>query len=162
MKKSMTIFGRFGNARRNYMLCRRYPFLRPWNRFSGKLVRPYDYSYTELDALPTGWYKRFGLLMCKELRSALIGDDDLDRWRIVQIKEKYGELRLYDNGHNINSAVPSIINKYTLISRYTCVCCGNDATKVTLGWVLPYCDDCCPDENAAPIGEYYKEEYDLE
>ena len=147
----------------NKELCRRYPFLTPWNRFTGDMIRPYDWSYTELDMMPDGWRKRFGLNMCQELRTALIGDDDLYSWRIVQMKEKYGELRVCDNGTVRGSQVPNILNKYEFISRYVCINCGADATRVTLGWISPYCDKCCPDhEEWLPVGEYYKEENDIE
>ena len=148
--------------RENKKLCEMYPFLIPWNRFTGEPIRKYDYSYTELDAMPDGWRKRFGLNMCRELRSALIGDNDLDRWKIVQMKEKYGELRLYDNGHKIGSLVPGIIARYQLTSMYTCIICGENATRVTLGWISPYCDKCCPDQKWEQIGEFYKEANELE
>lgn len=90
----------------NKELCDRYPFLIPWNRFSGKLITEakdggywpgepdkvpeYDYEYTELDDLPDGWRVAFGDQMCEEIREALIEDGDLDRYRVVQVKEKYG------------------------------------------------------------------------
>lgn len=160
-------------ARRNKSLCKRYPFLIPWNRFSGKLITEcqkgergywpgnpdkipkYDWSFTELDDMPQGWRDAFGIQMCEEIRQALIEDDYLENWRIVQMKEKYGELRLYDSGTRKNSRVPEIIEKYTVISRRTCIVCGKPATKMTVGWISPYCDKCCPDRNAVPIDEYY-------
>lgn len=92
----------------NKRLCDRYPFLVPWNRWSGKLITDcaagetgfwpgdpdkipeYEYEYTELDDMPNGWRDAFGKQMCEEIREALIEDGDLDRWRIVQLKEKYG------------------------------------------------------------------------
>ena len=76
--------------RENKDLCERYPFLIPWNRWSGDPVSDYEYRYTELDNMPEGWRRAFGLRMCEDLRNALIDDNDLDRWRIVQLKEKYG------------------------------------------------------------------------
>lgn len=97
MKKILTMIGRFGKwiekrktIRENKRLCKRYPFLIPWNRFTGKFIQSYDYSFTELDSMEDGWRKAFGLKMCEEIREALIEDNDLYRWRIVQMKEKYG------------------------------------------------------------------------
>lgn len=163
------------NIRINKKLCKRFPFLIPWNRFSGKLItdcdeceegycpgdpekyQKYNYEYTELDDMPKGWRKAFGIQMCEDIRSALIDDDDLDRWRIVQLKEKYGELRLYDNGHKCDSLVPFIIGKYEAKSRYTCICCGERATRMTTGWIMPLCDKCCAKEKSVPISEYYEE-----
>ena len=162
--------------RENKKLCERYPFLIPWNRWSGKLITDcskglmgywpgdpdnipdYDFSYTELDDMPDGWRRAFGLRMCEDLRNALIDDNDLDRWRIVQMKEKYGELRLYDNGHKIGSTVPMIIDRYAKLSVITCIQCGAPATRVTTGWISPYCDKCCPEEQFVPINEFYKED----
>ena len=144
----------------NKRLCDRYPFLVPWNRWSGKLITDcaagetgfwpgdpdkipeYEYEYTGLDDMPNGWRKAFGELMCEEIREALIEDGDLDRWRIVQLKEKYGQLRLYDNGHKEGSRIPDIIAKYEAISEHTCIECGKPATRITTGWICPWCDDC--------------------
>lgn len=171
--------GQFGNwlrrartKHRNRKLCKRFPFLIPWNRWSGCLITEcqkgkrgywpgnpdaipsYDYSYTELDNMPTGWRTAFGIEMCEEIRKALVEDGDLDRWRIVQMKEKYGELRLYDNGYKVGSRIPSIIAKYQGRSVHTCVICGKPATKMTIGWICPFCDECCQDDTAVPIDEY--------
>ena len=38
-----------------------------------------------------------------------------------------------------------------------CVCCGKPATRITSGWISPYCDACCPEEASVPIDQYYKE-----
>lgn len=27
----------------------------------------------------------------------------------------------------------------------TCIVCGEPATRMTRGWICPYCDECCPD-----------------
>ena len=87
-------------------MCEKYPFLIPWNRWSGKLITEakdggywpgvpdkvpeYDYEFTEADDMPDGWWIAFGEQMCDEIKEALIEDGDLDRWRIVQLKEKWG------------------------------------------------------------------------
>lgn len=161
----------------NKRLCERYPFLIPWNRFSGMLITEaqhggywpgspneipdYDYEYTELDELPEGWVKAFGEKMCEEIRDALIDDGDLDRWRIVQAKEKYGSLVIYDNGIKEGSRVHDIIDKYKNISGWTCIVCGKPATRITTGWISPFCDDCCincGNGRSVAIEEYYKED----
>jgi ferredoxin len=172
----VNVFKRWVEKRRtvhkNKELCSRYPFLIPWNRFTGELHidrsdwgrmkanKLYDWSYTELDAMPQGWRKAFGIQMCDDLLNALIEDDDVDRWRIVQMKEKYGQLRLYDNGHKSGSVIPFIISKYEGISERTCIHCGAPATRITLGWISPYCDKCCPEGNSMPIDEFFEEEKD--
>lgn len=160
MKKNSimrTLFGKIENRK----LCKRFPFLIPWNRFTGKKVPHYDYSYTELDTLPDGWRKAFGVRMCDEIREALIEDGDLDRWRIVQMKEKWGQLMLYDNGTKIGSRVHDIERKYERLSEHTCIKCGKPATRITMGWVSPYCDGCCPEEEFIAIDDYLEGEDDI-
>ena len=163
----------------NKRLCERYPFLIPWNRWSGKRITDakdggywpgnndipeYDYEYTELDDMPDGWQIAFGEQMCEEIRDALIEDGDLDRYRVSQIKEKYGSLRWYDNGVRVGSRVHDIVRKYEFMSAGTCIVCGKPATRITLGWISPFCDDCCincGNGRSVSIEEYYEkdEEY---
>ena len=163
----------------NKKLCERYPFLIPWNRWSGKLITDcaagekgywpgcpdklpeYDYEYTELDNMPDGWRIAFGEKMCEEIRNALIEDGDLDRYRVVEIKEKYGALRWYDNGVRIGSKIHDIIRKYEHMSTETCIVCGEPATRITLGWISPFCDECClncGEGHSVSIQEYYRED----
>ena len=35
-----------------------------------------------------------------------------------------------------------ILPKYSHLSARTCVRCGNPATKLSVGWISPYCDAC--------------------
>lgn len=97
----------------------------------------------ELNAMDSGWKKAFGLQMCEEIKQALLKEGGLKkllRYRIVQIKEKWGQLRWYDcNGCK---SVNQIIDKYTEISEKTCGCCGKPAKYRTRGWVYPYCEEC--------------------
>lgn len=51
-------------------------------------------------------------------------------------------LHWYDEGHS--QAVRDIIHKYENISWNTCIRCGKPSTKITSGWISPYCDDCYP------------------
>ena len=46
---------------KNKALVDDFPFLLPRNRWTGKVPDDYDYSYTELDAMPEGWRTAFGL-----------------------------------------------------------------------------------------------------
>ena len=142
----------------NKALIERFPFLMPHNRFTDKIPEDFDYHYTELDAMPDGWRIAFGEQMCQEIKDALIEIDYLDKYRITQIKEKYGMLRWYDFG--ASRKIYDIISKYEGISQVTCICCGKPATKITTGWISPYCDDCVPHYEGepfqtVPIEEYY-------
>ena len=107
-----------------------------------------------LDELPVGWLNAFGEEMCDELLEAL--GKYVDRWIIVQTKEKFGEMRIYyswdkeglseeecDEVKVINDKIYMIIDKYSILSYKTCVYCGAPADIRTVGgWIAPYCDSC--------------------
>ena len=126
---------------KNKALIERYPFLLPRNRWTGEVSKDYDYHYTELDAMPEGWRIAFGEQMCEEIREELIRVDYLDKYRISQIKEKYGSLCWYDFGAT-EKILREIIPKYSKLSQRTCIRCGQPATKISLGWISPWCDRC--------------------
>lgn len=101
--------------------------------------------YTEYDAIPRGWKKRFGIQLCKELKEAILksgGKSYMKGFRILDIKEKWGVLNIYTNGNS--PEVNRVIQKYEYISQFVCVSCGEDAVKKTLGWICPYCEKCVP------------------
>lgn len=155
----------------NRALCAKYPFLIPSNRWSGKriteaadggywpgnpeAVPEYDYEYTELDNMPDGWRIAFGNELIEELREELERSHALDSYRITDIKEKFGMLRWYDNYNTTRGY--QIIGKYTELSMRTCICCGKPATRITTGWISPFCDDCVGDERSIPIEDYFAE-----
>lgn len=106
-------------------------------------------SYTELDAMESGWRKAFGIQMCKDIRKQLIKEKKLFKWRIVQLKEKFSGMRLYSNF--ASDELYNIIDKYEEISYRTCGVCGKPATKISKGWIYPYCDDCIGDRQFTEI-----------
>ena len=108
-------------------------------------------NHTELDAMDAGWRKAFGIQICKEIRAALLshGWKYLFAYRITQIKEKFGGLRWYD--YNGTHEIQEIISKYEDISERTCIDCGKPATKISKGWICPYCDDCIGDREYTEI-----------
>ena len=125
----------------NKKLIERYPFLQCRNDWTGEIIEGYEYTY--LDDLPEGWAKTFGLYLCEDLREALIAADFLNEYRVVQVKEKFGSLRWYDNGYPRDSNVGKVIRKYETISEHVCVICGKpDVKMVYSGWISPYCEDC--------------------
>ena len=75
----------------NKALCIRYPFVKPRN------VKDYDYSFTILDFMPTMWYIKFGRELLESIREVYITmpKEIQDDFYITEIKEKYGELRIY-------------------------------------------------------------------
>lgn len=115
-----------------------------------------------LDCMPEGWVKAFGKQMCDDLMMAL--GDYTDEWTIVEVKEKYGELRIYDAGcpSDIYDDVQRIIDKYSYISRFVCKDCGSmDARMYDDGWMSPFCEECFTkqmkerfDEDECEIGRF--------
>ena len=95
-------------------------------------------TYTELDTMEPGWKKAFGIQMCKDLRKQLWKEGNLFKYRITQIKEKWGELCWYDTC--ASKEVYKIIEKYEKLSRDICIVCGEPATKISGGWISPFCN----------------------
>ena len=115
---------------------------------------------TWLDLMPDGWRKFFGEQMVEEIAQALKGEELI----ITQIKEKFGGLRFYC--HGTTKEVYDVISKYEQLSKLVCIRCGAKATKISMGWISPFCDKCAHDMNAGnkadwelvdfvPIEEYY-------
>ncbi len=128
---------------KNKELIEKYPWLQIRNVWTGELVEPEDYKFTWLDDLPNGWRKAFGLQMVKELDKILRKANYQNKYRIVQIKEKYGELRWYDNGvpKTIFEEYCKWLTKYEELSKHTCLVCGKPGEiDYTQYWLTPLCD----------------------
>ena len=132
---------KIANSFKASVLCLRFPFLYPRNRFTDKPCHLIP-QWTELDAMPSGWRKSFGIDMCKEIKRELKKHKGLlKNYRITQIKEKFGGLRWYDNGAP-EKIWREIIPKYEAKSYKTCIECGKPAEYISVGWVSPYCGNC--------------------
>ena len=129
---------------RNKKLLKKYPFLAPiyWN---GKRMPPreHKYEYTMLDDIPIGWRKAFAGFLIEDICNALKNNNiPLGELLFGQVKEKFGELRIYTTGI-YNEDVERVINNYTVMSRNICISCGKpDVPIVTNGWLCPYCKKC--------------------
>lgn len=124
----------------NQNLVASYPFLKPRDLFGevidDKLLD--GRTFTELDSLPDGWRKVFGEAICEDIKQCLIDNNCLNDYRILEIKEKYGTLRWYDN----LLITEPIVRKYEKLSSKICISCGKEAKWVTKGWISFLCDDC--------------------
>lgn len=126
-------------------MLKKYPWLLPRNDWTGLPPKDYDYSWTELDSLPTGWRIAFGELIAEDLDRVLRKAHYVDKYRILQIKEKYGGFVLYDNGvpKSVYDEYRRIINAYESVSECICICCGAvDVHMTNTGWVEPLCKHC--------------------
>lgn len=140
----------------NRKICKEYPFLliHSYNRDGSE--KRISYSHIFLDDMPIGWQKAFGLKMCAELRQALRKADLLESYRVLQVKDKFGELQWNDLGGN--EETDKIIAKYKKMSRITCAKCGKKATRISQGRILPYCSKCygnTENETHVPIENGY-------
>ena len=128
----------------NKDLIKKHPYLLPRHVWTDDPIEDYDYSFTLLDDMPEGWRKAFGEQMCDEITAVLKKYNFLNDYRVVQVKEKYGSLRWYDYGapDGAFEEINKIIHKYEVLSAKTCINCGKPATKISLGWISPYSDEC--------------------
>jgi len=140
----------------NKKLCEKYPFL-AW--YGDPLYMGYseegepNYKFTWEDEVPEGWRKAFCPQMWDELKEILAKADYIDKFRFVQIKEKWGQLRLYYNGvpEEIYDEIEAWEAKYEKLSEKTCIHCGKPAEYMSIGWISPWCEDCAKEINDAVI-----------
>lgn len=134
-------------------LVSKYPFLRIKDNSVCPWLNTEKVEGTWLDDLPDGWVNALCIEMCDELLAAL--GKYVDDFIIVQTKEKYGSLVVHYHWgdkertdeeqkelNNVSNAVHDILNKYLHRSYHTCARCGQEATKYSKPWILPFCSEC--------------------
>ena len=126
-------------------LTEEYPYLLPRTMTSDEVHPDYDYQYIngEYD-LPEGWMQLF-LQCCKDIKEPLEKVGYLNKFRFLQIKEKWGRMELYC--HGATDEVLRIIDKYRFLSQQVCSICGKPANVMTYGYVCPYCNRCVMDSD---------------
>lgn len=119
----------------------KYKFLEWFDKEILDRLFPYP-AYTEWDSLKQypGWYNTFGQELLDELYHQLKKEGLLYKFRIHDIKEKFGVLEIYTN--RISNEVNNIISKYRKLSWDTCITCGNKSEVYTTSWISPYCKSC--------------------
>lgn len=68
-------------------------------------------------------------------------DGTAGRFRVTQVKEQYGTLRIYHNG---GEEYEALVDKAEALSKVTCDVCGQQGTMRDDGWVMVRCDNCYP------------------
>lgn len=147
-------------AKLNKELCERFPFLLPYQALVENADNPllprtdqvdpaYDYGYTMLDFVPKGWEALF-LRLCEDIRAAIEGTEEFNTFRFVDIKEQYGMLRMLADGGN--KKTDELMEQCEKASQHICVNCGKPATRISMGWICPYCDDCIGNRQSEEIG----------
>lgn len=88
-------------------------------------------------SIPRGWVRAFGQMLVDEINAIA------PRSRVVEAKEKWGEMRLMVNNCEDFEEIDRVIDKYSILSRNICICCGKpDVYMTDIGWVSPMCEDC--------------------
>lgn len=144
---------------KNKKLLKEYPFLAPINWYTCSQLpknHPYYYSCTALDDMPKGWKKAFGVQLAEDIKKEL-KKKNIKNYCVMQVKEKYGSLRWYDN-YRLDC-----MDRYEKLSERTCVVCGKPATRMSTGWICPYCDNCSDKyiiNEYVPIEKWFSEDTD--
>ena len=142
---------------RTKKLLKKYPFLAPinWYTLTQLSVKQHKYEIgTVLDDMPDGWRKAFGIQLSEDIKHEL-KQKNIKNYNVQQVKEKYGGLRWYDN-YRLDC-----LDKYEKLSERTCVVCGKPATRISTGWICPYCDKCSDKyliNEYVPIEKWFKGE----
>ena len=137
----------------NKNLLEKYPWLTPHNVWTGEIPKNFDYERTWADNIPDGWRLAFGDQMIEELDQLLKRYNIEKEYYLMQIKEKYGGLRWYDNGFPKEGyeEYKDWLYKYEELSFKTCINCGKPAIGYTKGWISPLCKECMKDQEYDPI-----------
>ena len=139
---------------RNKKLVKRYPWIAPVDWFGNRVK---EYSFTMYDDIPIGWKRAFGKIMLEEYRKVLIRHHYLKDFQWVQVKEKFGTLRLYSNG--APEDVLALESKYDYISGFFCISCGRmNSPILTDGWIEPLCEECY-NKRIAKERQWYEKNY---
>jgi hypothetical protein len=85
-----------------------------------------------------GWFAILQELFNKLEQYAV--QNNLDNFYIMQVKEKFGSLRVYTSYEN--EEISSLIEQAELKSQETCEICGNKGKPNRNGWISTLCKNC--------------------
>jgi hypothetical protein len=126
--------------KKNYELCMKYPILTP--SYDSTIQSDYQYEYTVLDDMPNGWRIAFGEQWAADIQNAVykLTFEELGKTWITEIKEKYGQLTTYFSYYSKD--ICEVIDKYTELSKNTCIVCGADVSRSSVMRDYPLCKKC--------------------
>lgn len=87
-----------------------------------------------------GWFQIIDAA-CRLITNHINGNPKFKDFRWMQIKEKYGTLRLYHLGP-INNYTLGVTDMAEALSAVTCEVCGNAGKTRGGGWISTLCDAC--------------------
>ena len=123
----------------NKKLVKKIPFLKMGD----------NYKRTWLDEVPFGW-QQFALTYFEKIEKILNDHDAKDYLRIIEVKEKWGKLRIYysfvnNSKHEQNKWIEDIDRLFSTLENESwkiCIDCGRQANYQTNDYVIPVCDKC--------------------
>ena len=132
-------FSEYKIIKSNKKLVKKYPFLKMND----------NYKRTWLDEVPYGW-QQFALTFFEKIEKILNDHDAKDYLRIIEVKEKWGKLRIYysfvnNSKHEQNKWIEDIDRLFTSLENESwkiCIDCGRQANYQTNDYVIPVCDRC--------------------
>ena len=96
-------------------------------------------------SVPYGWQTRF-LEANDAILAVLATEPATAKFSVIDVKEKYGELRMYYAAENVSDAaldlIEEIINSMALATSKICSYCGKRAKYRTTGYIVPLCEEC--------------------
>lgn len=132
-------FSEYKIIKSNKKLVKKYPFLKMND----------NYMRTWLDEVPYGW-QQFALIYFEKIEKILNDHNANDYLRIIEVKEKWGKLRIYysfvnNSKHEQNKWIEDIDRLFTSLENESwkiCIDCGRQANYQTNDYVTPVCDKC--------------------
>jgi hypothetical protein len=122
-----------------YPLTARFPWLCARDCYTDEIIE----GTSHYDLLPKGWQIAFGLDMIEEIDKLLKKYNFVEKYRILQVKEKWGELCWYTGAmpDDLYNEHEILLYKYIKLSTDVCIVCGKPATHMTKGWISYLCDE---------------------
>ena len=115
------------------LLCERYPKL-----FANRHARVHESLMCFGFECGDGWFDLIDVL-CSTIQSYLDSNPSKTQVVVVQVKEKFGTLRFYTEGHD--KFVQGMIWMAESMSGRICEVCGNPGEVRDGGWIKTRCDD---------------------
>lgn len=120
---------------RTRKLLKKYPWLQLYDWHGNKVKDLIMWGWCD------GWDWAFGKEYMEDLDKAIKLDGAEHTFRIDEVKEKYGQCRLYYSGGGAN--VSKVVADYEFVSEGVCMHCGSPYAQMTdEGWVFPCCQSC--------------------
>lgn len=95
-----------------------------------------------------GWFKILSkcLVQLRALRECGLAPNLM----LIQVKEKFGTLRVYVHGYDKHDITDAIISRAERLSGSTCEDCGEHGKTRGGGWITTLCASCYEKMNGSP------------